>query len=168
VNMTDMLNNCGMDCNSYSTTLIDWQSNNPAVTERTLGAVGLQYGIYAETAREALIFMQGWIITGDFLSGTDCSNIQQKSFSVSVGREDKNEIFTEEKAIVISPNPATSRITINSEEEQLIYVFNNYGIVVRKLKIESGDNQFDISALPSGLYLFRADKNENVIKVIKQ
>ncbi len=73
VDMYYMLDNCGMDCPNYSTTLIGW-ANNPATPfGRELGATGRQYGTNATGARTTLTATKGWDITGDNPAGTYCS-----------------------------------------------------------------------------------------------
>ncbi len=69
VNMTNMLYNTGLDCSNYSQTLIGWQSNNPGVTGRTLGADGRVYTPSADAARAALV-TNGWTISGDSRAGS--------------------------------------------------------------------------------------------------
>ena len=84
VNLSNMLNNCGMSCTNYSNTLIGWATNNPSVTNRTLGATGVNYGTDAVGARNQLTAVQGWTISGDAIlnplpslvaSGTSASGI---------------------------------------------------------------------------------------------
>ncbi|MCB0534825.1 MAG: BspA family leucine-rich repeat surface protein, partial [Saprospiraceae bacterium] len=70
--LNGMLDNCGMDCNNYSSTLIGW-SNNPATPNgRSLGAIGRQYGTNAVAARTNLDVTKTWAFTGDAASGTNC------------------------------------------------------------------------------------------------
>jgi surface protein len=69
VSMLFMLDNSGMDCENYSTTLMEWAANNPNVQNRSLGAVGRTYGTNAVTARNTLVNDRGWTITGD-IAGT--------------------------------------------------------------------------------------------------
>jgi surface protein len=75
VNMSDMLNNSGMDCINYSRMLIGWAANNPTITGRTLGANGRQWGINAQAFRDLLTGTRSWTITGDSPSGVNCSGI---------------------------------------------------------------------------------------------
>lgn len=75
VDMSFMLNNSGMDCNNYSSTLIGWAANNPTITGRTLGANGRQWGTNAQAARDLLTGTRSWTITGDSPSGVNCSGI---------------------------------------------------------------------------------------------
>jgi hypothetical protein len=84
VNLTNMFNNCGINCTNYSNTLIGWASSSPSVTNRTLGATGVNYGTDALGARNQLTAVQGWTISGDAIlnplpslvaSGTSASGI---------------------------------------------------------------------------------------------
>jgi surface protein len=74
VNLNFMLDNCGMDCNNYSSTLIGWNANPSTPNGRSLGASGRQYGTNAVAARTNLTGPKGWTITGDAPSGTVCSS----------------------------------------------------------------------------------------------
>jgi gliding motility-associated-like protein len=74
VNLSNMLNNSGMDCSNYSATLIDWSANPSTPNGRTLGATGRQYGINAVAARSNLTTTKGWTITGDTPSATVCGS----------------------------------------------------------------------------------------------
>ncbi|MCQ8757648.1 BspA family leucine-rich repeat surface protein, partial [Escherichia coli] len=53
--MTDMLNNCGMDCENYSATLNGWNSNPGTRSNLSLGAAGRLYGTNAVAARTNLM-----------------------------------------------------------------------------------------------------------------
>jgi surface protein len=76
--MLNMLDNCGMDCNNYSATLIGWKNNNSLTTSRTLGAVGRQFGTNSVDARNILINLRGWTINGDLPSGYYCGIVFPK------------------------------------------------------------------------------------------
>ncbi|MCF8276603.1 MAG: BspA family leucine-rich repeat surface protein [Flavobacteriales bacterium] len=76
VSMADMLSNCGMNCENYSTTLIGWQANNPTVTGRSLGAALLTYNSDGEVARDALVSSQGWEFEDGGLGYTTGTDVQ--------------------------------------------------------------------------------------------
>jgi gliding motility-associated-like protein len=65
VNLSNMLDNSGVDCNNYSATLIGWEANLLTPNNRTLGALGMEYGPSAVTARNNLISLKSWTISGD-------------------------------------------------------------------------------------------------------
>ncbi len=73
VNLSNMLNNSGMNCNNYSSTLIGWSANPSTPNGRTLGATGRQYGTNAVAARTNLTITKGWTITADSPSGAVCA-----------------------------------------------------------------------------------------------
>ncbi len=75
VNLSNMLNNTGMDCNNYSATLIGWSANPLTPNGRTLSATGRQYGTNAVAARTNLVTTKGWTITGDTPSGVACVSV---------------------------------------------------------------------------------------------
>lgn len=70
--MENMLDNCSMDCDNYSATLIGWAASGHMLSYRTLGASGRQYGSNAEAARHYLITTMGWIINEDASAGVAC------------------------------------------------------------------------------------------------
>jgi surface protein len=98
--MANMLDNCGMDCNQYSSTLNGWSNNNPTIMSKTLGAVGRQYGINGQQSRNVLISSRGWNINGDLPSGVYCGVILPKLLKL----ENKNTIKI---AYTIDLDPAT-------------------------------------------------------------
>lgn len=63
VNMNVMLHNSGLDCFNYASTLAGWAANNPTITNRTLGATGLNFAQFGNQARNTLINSRGWTIT---------------------------------------------------------------------------------------------------------
>jgi gliding motility-associated-like protein len=82
VNLSNMLDNSGMDCNNYSATLIGWSANPSTPNGRTLGASGRQYGTNAVAARTNLTTTKGWTITGDSPSGAVCTSGSTISISL--------------------------------------------------------------------------------------
>lgn len=64
INMTAMLNNCGMNTANYDSTLVGWEAQTP-VSGVTLGASGRTYTAAGAggTARASLISTYGWTIT---------------------------------------------------------------------------------------------------------
>lgn len=73
-NLEKMLDSCGMDCTTYSSTLIGWSNNNMDSRQYIrLGANGMQYGAQAESARDYLVTNKLWSIIGDSWSG-ECGN----------------------------------------------------------------------------------------------
>jgi hypothetical protein len=98
VNMANMLNNSGMDCNNYSATLIGWSSQS--VTGRTLGATGRTYGAYAAATRTTLTTAtgsggKGWTITdgGQGSCTAPTAPNQQSSFTIiDFGGFAKNDV----------------------------------------------------------------------------
>ncbi|TAG44324.1 MAG: BspA family leucine-rich repeat surface protein [Cytophagia bacterium] len=67
VNMTDMLNNCGMNTANYDATLIGWAGQAGAPTGVTLGATSRIY-CTAINARNTLTNSKGWTISNDAIS----------------------------------------------------------------------------------------------------
>ncbi len=161
VSMTNMLNNSGLDCDNYTSTLIGWHENNPTVNGRTLGAMNLSYGTAALEAREALITSQGWQIIGDAQINEACGEI----VSVNPHLNSKNS------SLSIFPNPSFDRITAeasNAEDLDRIQILNAQGNLVSANQIlrSTANKAFiDLSNLNPGIYFIRTFKQ--VAKVIK-
>ncbi|MBK6329527.1 MAG: BspA family leucine-rich repeat surface protein [Bacteroidetes bacterium] len=73
VNLTYMLSECGMDCINYSTTLSGWANNMSVPINRVLGADNLKYLLYAQTTRNYLVNVKGWIIIEDTIYNNCCT-----------------------------------------------------------------------------------------------
>jgi hypothetical protein len=67
-----MLDNSGMDCKNYSTTLIGWANNINTPNGLNLGASGISYGTNAASSRNYLLNTKGWTINGDIVNGFAC------------------------------------------------------------------------------------------------
>ena len=82
IDNANMLDNCGMDCNNYSTTLIYWAINNTNMPNGlTLGASGIKYGTNAVSSRNYLINTKGWSINGDIANSFLCCVATTSTFS---------------------------------------------------------------------------------------
>lgn len=64
--------NSGMDCENYTNTLIGWEANNSNIMNVEMGAMNIEYGLEAVSARNNLINNQGWTINGDINNNMDC------------------------------------------------------------------------------------------------
>lgn len=73
VNLGSMLNDSGLDCINYSSSLIGWSNNALTPNDLELGAFQRPYGTNAVAARTNLISNKGWIINDDEASGTNCA-----------------------------------------------------------------------------------------------
>lgn len=69
--LVQILDNSGIDCYNYSTTLEGWFKNPGTPPNQTLGAEGMIYSTSAEDARDGLI-SKGWTIAGDSAAGHEC------------------------------------------------------------------------------------------------
>jgi hypothetical protein len=72
INNQNMLDNCGMDCTNYSSTLIGWANNINTPNGLNLGASGINYGTNAVSSRNYLLNTKGWTINGDIANGLVC------------------------------------------------------------------------------------------------
>jgi surface protein len=87
VDLTFMLNNCGMDCANYSATLSGWANNPATPSNRKLGALNLKYKTSAEVARNILTTDKAWTITGDIAADEACLPIQPEAFIITINTE---------------------------------------------------------------------------------
>ena len=86
VNLSGMLDNIGMSCNNYSSTLIGWSNNPDTPNGRNLGAVGRQYGTNAVEARANLVTNKGWTIMGDALGA--CNTVNPAEAFITIWKTD--------------------------------------------------------------------------------
>lgn len=70
----EMLNNSGLDCNNYSTTLIGWANEKDTPKNLALDADLMLFGESALKARELLLNTLNWKISGDILDSANCKN----------------------------------------------------------------------------------------------
>lgn len=69
-------------------------------------------------------------------------------------------------SLSIFPNPTDGDITISSEVQTVIYVYEFTGVKVKTFYINAGQNQRSIADLPKGIYLFKCE-GEGGRKVVK-
>lgn len=71
VDLVEMLDRSGLDCENYSQTIIGWNNNLSTPNNKILGATFMEYGPDAIVAINSLIFNKGWGFSGhDFFSIT--------------------------------------------------------------------------------------------------
>jgi surface protein len=162
VDLRNMLDNSGMDCNNYSATLIGWSSKS--VTGRTLGASGRKYGAYASTNRTTLTGTKGWTIT-DGGQGT-CS-------APSVpGLEDQpamNEVIGKAS---IWPNPVADMLNIEineiyQDEKLYLTVTDMKGSVLMSQTVTHGNSAISTAGWPNALYVVTLRSEHDIIMISK-
>ena len=136
-NLMNMLDSSGLDCFHYSATLNGWQSNNPTVKNRILGASGLKYGTNAEPARNSLVNTQGWTINGDTPSGNDCATVGTN-----------NEVSITD--LIFYPNPTSGILNIEDNNGSFYSISDIAGKVVDSGIITL--NTISLESLVSGMY----------------
>lgn len=67
----------------------------------------------------------------------------------------------------VYPNPVEDIINIKVEENTSVSLFNILGEEVKTFDIVTGDNQFDISNLPNGVYIVKDKSGNYSSKVVK-
>lgn len=96
--LTGMLDNSGLDCNTYSDTLIGWNSDSNTPDNLILGAALLKYTSDALPAINNLLFNKGWGISGhDIVSTIPAFNI--------------DNIYCQSEPVLTLPNVSNDGIT---------------------------------------------------------
>jgi surface protein len=152
-----MLNNCGMDCINYSTTLDGWANNINTPNGLNLGATGMQYGTNAVSSRNYLINTKNWTITGDAITYITCYPTNTSSINTN-------------NQITISPNPTHSIFKIEcSMNGANVILYNSFGQKLLTTKIENQTSLIDISHFSKGIYIAEIldDKTTYRVKIIK-
>jgi surface protein len=150
-NMDNMLLNCNMDCDNYTSTLIGWNKRNTGSIPRVVGVRGLVYSINAKLARNTLI-SKGWTIQDDIETFATC------------GYTPTNEISNIN--IKVYPNPVSNKISIETELSEAVTIYNAMGIKISTHDIKEGINELEFNHV-SGLYLLEFEKSRKSIKVMK-
>ena len=152
--MNRMLNNSGLDCSNYSTTLIGW-ANQPEILDSVrLEAEGLMYGSFAVHARdEVLISDKGWDIRGDALDD-DCVPVSTSN------------LYDDFPGIAVFPNPATDLIRLSGERElgsTRVEIYNTTGVKMGGYTLDiSPEATIDISKWSAGVYIIRISLEDSV------
>ncbi|WP_130736112.1 DUF4832 domain-containing protein [Flavobacterium sp. J27] len=97
--------------------------------------------------------------TGVWQATDGMNNLSQ---TITIGT--LNEVTFDDEAVLIYPNPATSKITITSKERiNRIQLFNHLG---QRVFVKANGNSLDISFLPIGTYFLHVETNSS--KIVKQ
>jgi surface protein len=159
VSMLSMLNRCGMDCNNYSATLVGWEENNPTVTNKSLGALGRNYGVSAVEARNILRFERGWTFSGDSASSEACDALLSTT-DFNLGDQ-----------VSIYPNPSAHDFTLEFHtlhENIHLEVYNINGQLILNKNYQNV-NDIKLNIETAGMYFLKvyADDRTNTFKLIR-
>jgi surface protein len=157
INNQSMLDNCGMDCTNYSSTLNGWSNNINTPNALNLGAAGISYGTNAVSSRNYLLNTKGWTIIGDAMSNTTC--YPTNTLSINTNNQ-----------ITISPNPTNSIFKIECPMNGAnVILYNSFGQKLLTTTIENQTSLLDISHFSKGIYIAEIidDKTTYRIKIIK-
>jgi|GEM_PF-2767765 len=114
-----------------------------------------------------------------FIQDEDNNEIYQagyaNSFTTSLSTSISDEIVIDESLYSVYPNPMSSHFTVRfakvQNEDIVINLYNNVGVLVRVQKLEQGTNMIDISTddLPIGIYYVQVQSNDFISskKIIK-
>jgi hypothetical protein len=67
---------------------------------------------------------------------------------------------TLDKQLILYPNPASNNITVNSDGEGLLTIYNATGAVVKTEQLTQDSQQINISNLPNGIYIATIQSKE--------
>lgn len=166
VDMSNMLIPSGMDCSTYTSTLIGWANNPSTPSARSLTATGLSYGPEASVARDLLVNTKNWTITGDTFDAV-CVSLPVTLVSFEVAREESgalltwstteetnSDYFEIQKSMDGKAWKAIGRQTSNGESTVLrSYQYQDYapdpGINYYRLKMVDRDETFAYSRVQS-------------------
>ena len=164
VDMISMLDYCGMDCETYATTLSGWANNPATPVNRQLGALNLTYKTSAEVARNILTIDKTWTIEGDLAADDNC-------FPLAVTQPDA--IYQ----IAIKPNPFSQTTTIELSSYNTISgklrITNSLGMVVKEQVLNLSPQPTTITwggdNLAAGVYFVRFDSEFGSVvrKIVK-
>jgi len=160
IDLGSMLNESGMDCDKYTSTLIGWKDNSMTPNGRSLGAVGLEYGIEAEAARDYLISTKGWTFNGDRPSGIECL------MSVKTETKDLNS------TLKLFPNPCDNELFVeySGDEQVTIVLYDQLSRMVIQQPLYKSTT-INTASLPQGLYIYTLNNQHQLIssgKIVKQ
>jgi hypothetical protein len=157
VDLSNLLDDSGLDCYNYSSTLIDWSNNVNIPTNRTLGAYDVKYHPSVVSARNYLKNTKGWTINGDGIEN-NCNGIGLNDQDLS-------------KNIKLFPNPVSQNLQIESDQafqNAEIYVLNLMGQHITTYKnISSKTFTIDMSTLAPGNYFLQIkDATHRLVKKV--
>lgn len=155
VDLRNMLDNSGMDCSNYSSTLKAWGERLDVPLNRQLGSAGIKFGSNVVAIRNKLIVEKGWKITGDSPSNSSCEIL------TNIVDEKINNDLT------VFPNPVNSELSIKCEQDiKSLNIYNCLG----QLVLNTTQKSVSVSQLTSGLYYIQIDFDKSYIvkKFIKE
>lgn len=101
----------------------------------------------------------------DFTEGIEVWNFFKQWSHSAPASASLNE--TELKKLAISPNPTNGIISITSEENIELSVFNQTGAMVKTISLTIGTTQVDLSDLDQGIYILKNDTYLNRVSIVK-
>jgi len=107
---------------------------------------------------------------GNILAGTFGGGVWMRPLSDITGIE---EINRNDSPIVVYPNPARDRITIETPrltKDDVISIYNNNGQLLMTKQVAKTNTEFDVSGLAKGIYIvkFTNSGNTSVTKFVKK
>lgn len=155
---SQILQNSGLSCDNYNTTLIGWSTNSNTPNNISLGGINpLQYSTAAASnARNNLLTIKNWNFTGDIFN-PECVQL------LSTNELNTNIDFS------VYPNPATDFIYVkNYKEAESYMIFDVLGRIV--LQANLNQEKIDIKSLEKGNYILQLKTKNNIktFKIIKK
>jgi hypothetical protein len=101
-------------------------------------------------------------ITAIYITGIDTceSGFSNEAADACEGISDNND----ESFVIIYPNPSNDHLKIESSKELgLISLYNSYGELILKKKVDERRFEIPVSAYPAGVYMIRAETGKETV-----
>jgi len=138
--------NSGLSCTNYNKFLIalannpTWASSN--ITFGNINATGLTYSTPQAIMARAQLVNKGITIIGDTYNAS----------CVLATAETPGKVKT-----LSYPNPTTGLFTVESTENESVYLYDSTGKMIRKVNVSKGKNLIDLTGYPSGNYILKGN-----------
>lgn len=131
------LENCGMSCENFSTTIQGWSSNPNTHSEIHLTAEGMHFNPETSEGYDYLQNSLNWVITG----------AEEAECTLAVANY-------QQTAVVIYPNPANDEINISGlDGAQTIRLYDVTGKLLKSKVSNSLSTQLNLKNLSEGIYI---------------
>ncbi len=153
-----------------------------AVSNNSLLCVGSTASITASgantytwntSANGAVIAVSPTVTTTYTVNGTSaagCNNLATITQSVSTCTSIKNLASTNPANILVYPNPSTGLFAVDLTSPAKVTITDVVGKLVYSAKLNEGKQTINLTNLPNGIYILKAESNgvDNSVKLIKE
>ena len=150
-----------------TSTCINWTTD--LLTGTPVGGTFSGTGVTGTNFDPSVAGVGTWLVTYTYTDGNGCTNTA--TTNITVGLCTGTNQIANENEIIIYPNPFTSVVTLSlSKGLGLVTVYNTLGEVVYNSQLVKGNNEIDLSEVPSGVYFIKMISDEGTVtkKIVKQ